>query len=126
MNARLNKFIFTEEQPSTKRMISCAIFYVIMISICLYTYPSFLAYFDDNSESEINYKATNQELNKMILVTKAELKVSEFTRVQMQKVIDIYEEKLDVRPVIEQHIINVNDKVFPQLAAIISNRNNFV
>jgi len=125
MNARLNKFIFSNEQPTTKRMILCAIFYACIMIICIYTYPSFLAYFDnDRVTPKMAMASLDVQVKKLLESHRAledELEIYEVKTKMLESIIITYKDKLNVRPIIEKHIINVNHLIFPQLASIISN-----
>jgi len=102
-------------------MILVSILYITIFISFIYTYPSFIGYFNKDAEARIDYEAINVALLKDLDAITVELKASKIKQEKMQEMISIYEQKLNVKPIIEQHIILVNNFVFPQLAKIYSN-----
>jgi len=72
-----------------------------------------MQYVDTKTELADSKKAN--EINKIKLVAK-QLEIDKYN-----EIIKIFKNKMDIRAIIEHHIMNVNHLIFPQLAVIISN-----
>jgi len=124
MNAQWNKFVFSNEQPSNKRMVLCGIFYAFIIPFCIYTYILFLSNFGDDADYEMKYRTLNvkhETLKKELDIAEIEVKAAEHKAYLAEELCKELKKKLDIKPIVEQHIMTVNHYVFPQLAKIYSN-----